>query len=37
VEGLPAGDYLVALAEDVDDRQWSTAAFSNAIARRPHT
>jgi hypothetical protein len=27
VDGLPAGDYLVALAEDVDDRQWSTAAY----------
>jgi hypothetical protein len=27
VEGLPAGDYLVALAEDVDDLQWSTAVF----------
>jgi hypothetical protein len=27
VEGLPAGDYLVALTEDVDDRQWSTAAY----------
>jgi len=27
VDGLPAGDYLVALAESVDDRQWSTAAF----------
>jgi hypothetical protein len=26
-EGLPVGDYLVALAEDVDDREWSTAAF----------
>jgi hypothetical protein len=27
VEGLPAGDYLVALAEDVDDLQWATAVF----------
>jgi hypothetical protein len=27
VDGLPAGDYLVALAEVVDDRQWSTPAF----------
>lgn len=27
VEGLPAGEYLVALAEEVDDRQWSTAAY----------
>jgi hypothetical protein len=27
VDGLPAGDYLVALADDVDDPQWSTAAY----------
>jgi len=25
--GLPAGDYLIALAEDVDDREWATAAY----------